>query len=167
MRPEDLLNRWIVPLESRVDYLTLHTGKKFQVPFDVLTIFATNLDPASLADEAFLRRIPYKIRIEDPSIEQFARIFEHVCSRRGLKFHQVMVAYLHRRHYAPLQRPFRACQPRDLVDQVTALCRYRGIAPAITRNLLDDACRAYFVDDTPAAPGAAEARAARRRTEIH
>ena len=67
MRPEDLLNRWIVPLESRVDYLTLHTGKKFQVPFDVLTVFATNLDPASLADEAFLRRIPYKIPVEDPT----------------------------------------------------------------------------------------------------
>ncbi len=162
MRPEDLLNRWIVPLESRVDYLTLHTGKKFQVPFDVLTIFATNLDPAALADEAFLRRIPYKIRIEDPSVDQFARIFEHVCSRRGLKFHQVMVAYLQRRHFAPRQRPLRACQPRDLIDQVTALCRYRGIAPAITRDLLDDACRAYFVDDTPAAPGPPAARAARR-----
>ena len=166
MRPADLLNRWIVPLESRVDYLTLHTGKKFQVPFDVLTIFATNLDPAALADEAFLRRIPYKIRIEDPSREQFARIFEHVCSRRGLKFHQVMVAYLQRRHYGPQQRPLRACQPRDLVDQVTALCRYRGIPPAITRNLLDDACRAYFVDDKTPAPRSAEERAARRRTEI-
>ena len=162
MRPEDLLNRWIVPLESRVDYLALHTGKKFQVPFDVLTIFATNLDPAALADEAFLRRIPYKIRIEDPSVDQFARIFEHVCSRRGLKFHQVMVAYLQRRHFAPRQRPLRACQPRDLIDQVTALCRYRGIAPTITRDLLDDACRAYFVDDTPAASGRATARTDRR-----
>jgi hypothetical protein len=148
MRPEDLLNRWIVPLESRVDYLTLHTGKKFQVPFDVLTIFATNLDPASLADEAFLRRIPYKIPVGDPSIDQFARIFEMVCARRGLKFHQVMIAYLHRRHYAPHGRPLRACQPRDLLDQVTALCRYRGITPTISRDLLDDACRAYFVDDT-------------------
>ena len=91
MRPEDLLNRWIVPLESRVDYLTLHTGKKFQVPFDVLIVFATNLDPASLADEAFLRRIPYKIAIEDPTLEQFTRIFEMICRRRGLKFHPVMV----------------------------------------------------------------------------
>ena len=79
MRPEDLLNRWIVPLESRVDYLTLHTGKKIQVPFDVLTVFATNLDPASLADEAFLRRIPYKIPIIDPTLEQFTRIFELNC----------------------------------------------------------------------------------------
>src|SRR6185369_17869654 len=109
MRPEDLLNRWIVPLESRVDYLTLHTGKKFQVPFDVLTVFATNLDPLSLADEAFLRRIPYKIEIEDPTLQQFARIFEMVCDRRELKFHPVMVAYLHRRHYRPGSRPLRAC----------------------------------------------------------
>ena len=76
MRPEDLLNRWIVPLESRVDYLTLHTGKKFQVPFDVLIVFATNLDPKSLADEAFLRRIPYKIAVTDPTVEQFTQIFQ-------------------------------------------------------------------------------------------
>jgi hypothetical protein len=167
MRPEDLLNRWIVPLESRVDDLTLHTGKKFQIPFDVLTIFATNLDPSSLADEAFLRRIPYKIPIEDPSIEQFASIFELACARRGLKFHQVMVAYLQRRHYAPHGRQLRACHPRDLIDQVTALCRYRGIEPAITRSLLDDACRAYFVDDTSTtAPGASAERRKRRRLEV-
>ena len=148
MRPEDLLNRWIVPLESRVDYLTLHTGKKFQIPFDVLTVFATNLDPLSLADEAFLRRIPYKIEIEDPTLQQFARIFEMVCDRRELKFHPVMVAYLHRRHYRPVSRPLRACQPRDLIEQVTALCHYRGEEPRITRELLDAACAAYFVDDT-------------------
>ena len=148
IRPRDLLNRWIVPLESRVDYLTLHTGKKFQIPFDVLTVFATNLDPLSLADEAFLRRIPYKIEIEDPTLQQFARIFEMICQRRDVKFHPVMVSYLHRRHYRPLARPLRACQPRDLVEQVTALCNYRGEEPRITRELLDAACAAYFVDDT-------------------
>jgi hypothetical protein len=146
IRPEDLLNRWIVPLENRFDYLTLHTGKKFQVPFDVLIVFATNLNPESLADEAFLRRIPYKIPVEDPSVEEFTRIFELNCKRRKLRFHQVMVAYLQRRHYAPLNRPLRACHPRDLLDQVTALCRYRGIEPAISRELLDAACAAYFVD---------------------
>ena len=146
MRPEDLLNRWIVPLESRVDYLTLHTGKKFQVPFDVLIVFATNLNPASLADEAFMRRIPYKIAIQDPTVDQFSRIFELNCRRRNLRFHQVMVAYLQRRHYGPMRRPMRACHPRDLLDQVTAMCRYRGIEPVITRELLDAACEAYFVD---------------------
>jgi hypothetical protein len=147
MRPEDLLNRWIVPLESRVDYLTLHTGKKFQIPFDVLTVFATNLDPKSLADEAFLRRIPYKIPIFDPTIEEFTRIFEMNCRRRDLKFHEVLIEYLQRRHYAPVGRPFRACHPRDLLDQITALCRYRGIEPTITRELIDKACEAYFVDN--------------------
>ncbi len=149
MRPEDLLNRWIVPLESRVDYLTLHSGKKFQVPFDVLSVFATNLDPKSLADEAFLRRIPYKIAVGDPSLDQFTRIFEMVCERRELRFHQVMVAYLHRRHYRPAGRPLRACQPRDLVDQILAMCRYRGINPVITRELIDAACASYFVEPSP------------------
>jgi hypothetical protein len=169
MRPEELLNRWIVPLENRVDFLTLHTGKKFQVPFDVLIVFATNLDPAALADEAFLRRIPYKIPIQDPSIEQFTRIFELNCQRRNLRFHQVMVAYLQRRHYAPVGRPLRACHPRDLLDQVTALCRYQGREPAITRDLMDAACDAYFVNET-ATLGAAlppPARAPRRRLDVH
>jgi hypothetical protein len=147
MRPEELLNRWIVPLESRVDYLTLHTGKKFQVPFDVLIVFATNLDPKSLADEAFLRRIPYKIAITDPSVEQFTRIFELDCRRRGLTFHPVMVAYLYRRHYRPYGRAMRSCQPRDLLDQVTALCRFEGRDPIVTRELLDKACDAYFLDE--------------------
>jgi hypothetical protein len=146
MRPEDLLNRWIVPLESRVDYLTLHTGRKFHVPFEVLIVFATNLDPLSLADEAFLRRIPYKIPIGDPTMAQFTEIFELNCRRKGLRFHQVMVAYLIRRHYAPINRPLRACQPRDVIDQVIALSRYRGHEPVITREMIDAACRAYFVD---------------------
>ena len=147
MRPDELLNRWIVPLESRIDYLTLHTGKKIQVPFDVLIVFATNLDPKQLADEAFLRRIPYKIGVADPTVEEFTQIFELNCSRRRLKFHPVVVQYLQRRHYEPAGRPLRACHPRDLLDQVTALCRYRGIEPVITRELLDRACAAYFVDE--------------------
>jgi MoxR-like ATPase len=150
MRPEDLLNRWIVPLESRVDYLTLHTGKKFQVPFDVLTVFATNLDPSSLADEAFMRRIPYKIHVGDPSIEQFTSILEMNCRRRDMTFHPVMAEYLHRRHYQPTDRPMRACHPRDLLDQVTALCRYRGQEPTLNRENLDAACAAYFLDDDKA-----------------
>jgi hypothetical protein len=168
MRPQDLLNRWIVPLESRVDYLTLHTGKKFQVPFDVLAVFATNLKPASLADEAFLRRIPYKISIEDPSIDQFTRIFELNCKKRDLRFHQVMVAYLQRRHYGPMRRPLRACHPRDLLEHVTAMCRYRGIEPVITRELLDAACSAYFVDDEAGAIVPPKRKAAvRPQMDIH
>src|SRR5262249_56544403 len=124
-RPEDLLNRWIVPLESRFDYLTLHTGKKFQVPFDVLVVFATNLNPQSLADEAFLRRIPYKIAVVDPSIDEFTRIFEMNCRRRKMRFSQVMVSYLHRQHYQPTDRPLRACNPLDLNDLRSSTCLYR------------------------------------------
>ena len=168
IRPQELLNRWIVPLESRVDYLTLHTGKKFQVPFDVLIVFATNLDPASLADEAFLRRIPYKIPITDPTTDEFTRIFDLNCRRRNLRFHQVMVAYLQRRHYGPAGRPLRACQPRDLLDQITALCRYRGVEPAITRELLDAACASYFVDGLkPEALVTPRRSSPRKRPEVH
>jgi hypothetical protein len=169
MRPEDLLNRWIVPLESRVDYLTLHTGKKFQVPFDVLTMFATNLDPAALADEAFLRRIPYKIAVGDPTLEQFSRIFEMNCRTRRMRFHRVMVAYLYRRHYRPLGRALRACHPRDLLDQIIALCRYRGMEPAVTRELIDAACASYFVDGcgTAAPAGHAEPKGPRRPGQAH
>ena len=168
MRPQDLLNRWIVPLESRVDYLTLHTGKKFQVPFDVLAVFATNLKPSSLADEAFLRRIPYKIPIEDPSLDQFTKIFELNCKKRDLRFHQVMVAYLQRRHYGPISRPMRACHPRDLLEHVTAMCRYRGIDPVITRELLDAACSAYFVDDDgPTVVPQRRKTAARPQMDVH
>ena len=171
IRPEDLLNRWIVPLESRFDYLTLHTGKKFQVPFDVLIVFATNLNPESLADEAFLRRIPYKIPIQDPSVEEFSRIFEMNCRKRKLRFHQVMVAYLHRRHYQPFGRAMRACHPRDLLDQVTALCRYRGIEPVITRDLLDAACASYFIDSMGTAEAASIPQPRRTpsgsRVEVH
>ena len=147
MRPEELLNRWIVPLESRVDYLTLHTGRKLQIPFDVLVIFATNLDPLKLADEAFLRRIPYKIEILDPNPDQFARIFELNCRRKNVPYDTGMLEYLHREHYAPVNRPLRACHPRDLLEQVIALCRYRGQQTVLTPELLDSACRNYFVDD--------------------
>ena len=167
IRPQDLLNRWIVPLESRFDYLTLNSGKKFQVPFDTLVVFATNLPPESLADEAFLRRIPYKIPIEDPNTDEFTRIFELNCKRRNMRFHQVMVAYLQRRHYKPLNRPLRACHPRDLLDQVVALCRYRGVEPAISRELLDAACASYFVGETAPPPLPVTPRTSARRLDVH
>jgi hypothetical protein len=167
MRPQDLLNRWIVPLESRIDHLTLHSGKKFVVPFDTLVVFATNLPPESLADEAFLRRIPYKIAIEDPNLDEFTKIFELNCKRRNMRFHQVMVAYLQRRHYKPSGRPLRACHPRDLLDQVSALCRYRGVEPTITRELLDAACKSYFVGEAPVPQLPATPKSSARRMDVH
>jgi SpoVK/Ycf46/Vps4 family AAA+-type ATPase len=133
-----------------VDYLTLHTGRKLQIPFDVLVIFATNLDPYKLADEAFLRRIPYKIQILDPTPEQYERIFMLNCRRKQVPYDAKMLEYLHRTHYEPLSRPLRACQPRDLLEQVIALCRYRGDEPTLTEELLDAACRNYFVEEDKA-----------------
>jgi hypothetical protein len=146
--PRDLLNRWIVPLESRVDFLTLHTGRKFEIPFNVLIIFATNLKPESLADEAFLRRIPYKIRAKDPSVDEYCRIFEMNCRRRGIPFDPVMVEYLIRKYYGPRKLELRACHPRDLVEQVVNMCRYHNRDVAITRELLDAACSSYFLEET-------------------
>jgi len=108
--------------------------------------------------------------IPDPNVDEFTRIFELNCRRRKLRFHPVMVAYLQRRHYNPAGRPLRACHPRDLLDQVTALCRYRGQEPIISRELLDAACRAYFVDDDgPKAPAPPQPvrRRSRSRLEIH
>ncbi|MGH9310878.1 MAG: ATP-binding protein [Vicinamibacterales bacterium] len=146
--PRDLLNRWIVPLESRVDYLTLHTGRKFEIPFNVLIVFATNLKPESLADEAFLRRIPYKIRAKDPSVDEYCRIFEMNCRKRSLAFDPVMVEYLLRKYYQPRKLELRSCHPRDLVEQVVNMCRYQNREPVITRDLLDAACASYFLEET-------------------
>ena len=142
----ELLNRWIVPLESRIDYLTLHTGRKFAVPFDVLVIFATNLEPRKLADEAFLRRIPYKVRAENPSHEQFSAIFDMVCRKHAVQFDPSVVDHLCREYYGARGLEMRACHPRDLVEQMVTLCKYRKQPVQITRKLLDEVCRTYFLD---------------------
>jgi hypothetical protein len=147
IRPRDLLNRWIVPLESRVDYLTLHTGKKFEMPFDVLIVFATNLNPESLADEAFLRRIPYKIYAKNPTSDEFSRIFALNCKRKGIAYDPVIIEYLTRRYYEPRGLEMRSCHPRDIVEQVVDICRYQNKPPVITRELLDQACRSYFLEE--------------------
>ncbi len=149
IRPRDLLNRWIVPLESRVDYLTLHTGKKFEMPFDVLIVFATNLNPESLADEAFLRRIPYKIFAKNPTTDEFGRIFELNCRRKGIPYDPVVIEYLIRRYYEPRGVEMRGCHPRDIVEQVMDICRYQNRPPALSRDLLDQACRNYFLEEQP------------------
>ena len=148
--PRDLLNRWIVPLESRIDFLTLHTGRKIEIPFNVLIVFATNLKPESLADEAFLRRIPYKILAKNPTLDEYCRIFELNCRTRQLPFDPVMVEYLHRTYYQPRKLQMRACHPRDLVEQIVNICRYENRDPVITRDLLDRACRGYFLEETDA-----------------
>ena len=143
----DLLNRWIVPLESRIDFLALHTGRKFEVPFDLLVIFATNLEPRTLADEAFLRRIPYKIHATNPSLEQFSAIFYMVCQKHGVAFDQTTVDHLVKKYYQGRGLEMRACHPRDLIEQMVNLCRYRKQPVIITQRLMDEVCRTYFLDE--------------------
>jgi hypothetical protein len=154
----DLLNRWIIPLESRIDYLNLVSGRKFQVPFDVMVVFATNLDPLSLADEAFLRRIPYKILAKNPTLPQFERIFEMNCKRHGLAFDPAIVRYLQDEYYTARRLDMRACHPRDLTDQVVNLCRYQRRKAEITPYLLDQVCQSYFLEDSQTGGTAAKAR---------
>ena len=142
--PEELLNRWIVPLEGQVDYLALHTGKQIQIPFDSLVIFSTNLDPGIL-DEAFLRRIPHKVMIPNPTLYEYYLLFERVCAAKRVPFDKDGFSYLVDRYYRKANRPLRACHPRDLVEQIVNNARYNDKAPALTNDYIDQACASYFV----------------------
>lgn len=146
VRPRDLLNRWIVPLETRVDYLTLHTGKKIEMPFDQLIVFSTNIDPKALVDEAFLRRIRHKIEVANPSEREFYEIFGRVARERGVSFDQDAFMHLMREYYLNQKRELRAVHPRDIVDQIIDIARYQGVRPELSKELIDQACNAYFVE---------------------
>ncbi len=144
-RPQDLLNRWIVPLETHIDFLTLHTGKKIEVPFDQLIVFSTNLDPKSLVDEAFLRRIRHKIRITDPSDADFVQIFQRAAAEHNIAFDQHAFVYLLQEWYIKKNRSLKAVHPRDILDHIIDIASYEGVAPAMTKDMIDQACDAYFV----------------------
>src|SRR5438874_1151807 len=146
--PKDLLNRWIVPLEKRVDYLTLHTGKKIEIPFDMLIIFSTNLDPADLVDEAFLRRIRYKIGIEAPSVEQYDEIFKRICERKQIDYRAEAMSQI-LAHYRRKNLGLRSCHPRDILEQLTDTARFLGRPAQLTPDLIDMACESYFVSLDP------------------
>lgn len=146
VRPRDLLNRWIVPLEMRHDYLTLHTGKKIEIPFDVLIIFATNLPPRDLVDEAFLRRLRHKIEVGDPNYEDYREIFRRVAGQKGVTYQDQGLAYLLQEWYIKHDRKLRASHPRDLCDQIVDISRYLGVEPAMNNELIDRAASSYFVD---------------------
>lgn len=152
MRPRELLNRWIVPLEERIDLLTLRSGKKFEVPFDELIVFSTNLDPQDLVDEAFLRRIKFKIYVGDPDQAQFQEIFRRNCRCYGVTWDGAAFQYLLERHYRAEGRPLRACHPRDLLEQLAARARYRRCAPRLDTDLLDRVCHTYFAVHSRAQP---------------
>ncbi len=146
VRPRDLLNRWIVPLENRVDFLTLHTGLKIEVPFDVLIVFSTNLPPRDLVDEAFLRRLRHKIEIGDPTYEEYREIFRRVAADKKVEYSDRGLAYLLQNWYIKRNRKLRASHPRDLCDQILDISSYLGTPPAMTEDMLDRAASAYFVD---------------------
>ncbi|MDX6498597.1 MAG: hypothetical protein QOG23_1857 [Blastocatellia bacterium] len=139
----DLLNRWIMPLERRVDFLTLNSGKKIEVPFEQLVIFSTNIEDKELVDEAFLRRMGYRARVEPPSCDAYAEIFRRAASRRGLSLDPVCLDYVLRR-YASEARLMKSCEPRDLINRVSDICVFQGSEPRLTTELLDLAWRNYF-----------------------
>ncbi len=146
VRPRDLLNRWIVPLENRLDYLRLHTGRKVEVPFDVLIVFSTNLPPKDLVDEAFLRRLRHKIEIGDPSFEEYREIFKRVAQDKKVEYNDQGLAYLLQEWYIKRNRKLRASHPRDLCDQILDISAYLAVPPTMSREMIDRAGKAYFVD---------------------
>ncbi len=144
MSTDELLNRWIVPLEKRYDFLNLPGGKKIQVPFDQLIVFSTNLEPKDLVDDAFLRRIPYKIEVVDPSEEEFRELFKLMAPALFIEYNQEAVDYLIETHYRAVDRPFRCCQPRDLLLQVRNFSRYNGQETVLSKETMDFAVENYF-----------------------
>jgi hypothetical protein len=142
-KPRDLLNRWILPLEERIDYVTLATGKKFPVPFEQLIIFSTNLDPADLVDDAFLRRIRHKIKIGTPARELYTEIFSLCCTQRQIAYEPRAVEYLYQTYYDHGQLP-RSSDPRDLLEIIQSICRFRNQRLVLTQELVDEAAQRFF-----------------------
>ena len=144
MRPDELLNRWMTPLDRRVDFLTLPGGRKFEVPFDLFVVFSTNIDPNQLADEAFLRRIPNKIAVAYATPEQFLEIFRRECQVRLIHFDDGVPEYLVQCLTQEMKQPLAHCHPRDLINQIFWAAKYAGVEPHLTRETVQQACQAHF-----------------------
>ncbi|MHB9074355.1 MAG: helix-turn-helix domain-containing protein [Desulfobaccales bacterium] len=145
MSPQELLNRWIIPLENRQDFLHLRTGQKIAIPFDLFIVFATNLEPRTLVDDAFLRRLRSKVKVENVNRDQFVEIFRRCCSQYELEFDPNVVEHLLATYYDGGQHPLTACHPRDLLEKILDYSRYHQIPPRLTTGHLDRACQSYFV----------------------
>lgn len=145
LSPEEMLNRWVVPLDRRIDFLTLAGGKKIEIPFDIFVVFATNLDPAKMMDEAFLRRIQTKIKVDFVSPEQFREIFRRVCVQYELKYDAAVVDDLIQMIGQNFKEPLRACHPRDVVQQIIWAAQYLQKEPLLNRDTVTQACRNYFL----------------------
>jgi SpoVK/Ycf46/Vps4 family AAA+-type ATPase len=133
-------------LEKRVDYLTLRTGRKIELPFNVLIVFSTNLEPAELVDEAFLRRIRYKIEVTDPSYEEYRQIFHGQCKAKNVPYEEDALIYLLQEHYIKPNRPVRGCHPRDLLEEVINISHFNGKDPVLSKEMIDLAWSSYYVD---------------------
>ena len=157
--PQALLNRWILPLEERYDYLTLANGKKIRIPFEQLIVFSTNLDPNDLADEAFLRRIRYKLAFRAPTREEYERIFAMTAERMGVAYEPEVFELLFSKYYRGGKQP-RGSDPRDLLEIATAICRFREIEPIITVALIDEAASRFFRNEMPSTSEGAGAETA-------
>jgi len=155
-RPQELLNRWIVPLERGMDFMTLMNGQKVPVPFAALVVFSTNLRPADLVDEAFLRRVPNKVWVSDPTPEHYREILMRVCRSMGVTFSDVGFMHLLNQHYQQTRRSLRACHPRDLIRHVVALARYYGVPAELSPQLLDAAAHIYFLGNELAGSSSAQ-----------
>jgi len=147
--PEALLNRWIVPLESRVEYLKLHTGKSFSIPFDELVVFSTNLAPRDLMDPAFLRRIPYKLEVGGPTPQEFGQIFKLVAKAHGMDATDEIVDFVIRHLRVRHDFPLASYQPKFLIDQIRSACKFEGTAPQFRPDLLTTALGNLFTKDSP------------------
>jgi len=154
--PQALMNRWIVPMERRHDYLMLRNGGKFQVPFDLVLVFSSNLKPADLADGAFLRRIGHKIAVGPLSPRQYQQVFQQTCEQLGVPYEPLAFVELLARHHEPEDRPLMACYPRDLLQLVCSRAAYLGVPPTLDRDLYAWAWQTYFAND-PKTPTAAPA----------
>jgi predicted ATPase with chaperone activity len=146
VRPTDLLNRWIIPLENQIDFLTLHTGRKVEVPFNELIVFSTNLPPKDLVDEAFLRRLRHKIKVGDPSFDEYRSIFKQVAESKNIPFSEQSLAYLIKTWYIKPNRNLRGSHPREICNQILDISAFLDCKPEMTRELIDQAADAFFVD---------------------
>lgn len=143
--PQNLLNRWIVPLERRTDFLTFQSGMKIEIPFDQLVIFSTNLEPRDLVDEAFLRRIRYKIKIDHPELGNYRKIFKRVCMHNAITFSEEAFDFLVELYSAENNAPFSSCHCRDIIDNIIDRAHYNGTKPELTKKTLADSWKSYFV----------------------
>ncbi|MEM8857547.1 MAG: ATP-binding protein [Chloroflexota bacterium] len=144
--PTELLNRWIVPLETRIDFVRMISGQTFEFPFKQLIVFSTNLDPAELVDDAFLRRIQIKVEVGPPDEKMFYELFRIMCGNLRVPFDKEGFVYLLKNWYRGTDRLMQGAHPRDLLKTILAICEYSGEEPSMSPTMIDEACMSYFVD---------------------